>query len=223
VVEWLLTGFGLVIGFIGHVQLVSTINYNSFANCHTSQFAIARDYSSQSSLALPGNGSSGSVFSSLHPRWRYFTADSTQLSTELQAKTAVFIKPRHRPHRKHRLQRFLYCCMRIHCRGNDVFTEPLLINVRLVWLHNYYFHFYLIFSPPFCLSSPLCWKRNLKVYTHVTELFVSVIWRLWCHLWDARSNYVLSECGMYDDSIFLKVCYFCECRRARNWLLCIRF
>jgi hypothetical protein len=40
-----------------------------------------QDYSSQSSLALPGNGSPTSVFSGLRPRWRCFTADSTQLST----------------------------------------------------------------------------------------------------------------------------------------------
>jgi hypothetical protein len=41
------------------------------------------------------------------------TADS-QLSTatELQAETVVFIKPRHGPHRKRRLQQFLHCCQR---------------------------------------------------------------------------------------------------------------
>jgi hypothetical protein len=30
------------------------------------------------------------------------------------------------------LQRFLYCCLRIRCRGDDVFTEPLLSNGGLL-------------------------------------------------------------------------------------------
>jgi hypothetical protein len=34
-----------------------------------------------------------------------------------------YITPLHGPHRKHRFQQFLYCCMHIRCRGN-VFIEP---------------------------------------------------------------------------------------------------
>jgi hypothetical protein len=45
-------GFGLVIGFIRHVQLVPTINYNSFANSQTSQFTVARTKSFRSSLVV---------------------------------------------------------------------------------------------------------------------------------------------------------------------------
>jgi hypothetical protein len=36
---------------------------------------------------------------------------------------------RHGPHRKRRVQQFLYCCVRIRYHGN-VFTEPLSRNDR---------------------------------------------------------------------------------------------
>jgi hypothetical protein len=62
-------------------QLLSKINCSSFANSHTSQFTIIQDYSSQSSLSLPGNGFSDSLVSGLRPRWRCFTADSRLHST----------------------------------------------------------------------------------------------------------------------------------------------
>jgi hypothetical protein len=80
-IEWRQMGFGLVIGFIGHVQLVPIINYNSFANSNTSQLTVTQDYSSQSSLALPGNGSSAFMLNGLRPRWRCFTADCRHDST----------------------------------------------------------------------------------------------------------------------------------------------
>jgi hypothetical protein len=35
--------------------------------------------------------------------------------------------PLHGPSRKHRFQHYLYCCIRIRCRGN-MFTEPLPRN-----------------------------------------------------------------------------------------------
>jgi hypothetical protein len=40
--------FGLVIGFIEHLQNVTTINYSAIANSHTLQFTRARTKSSQS-------------------------------------------------------------------------------------------------------------------------------------------------------------------------------
>jgi hypothetical protein len=41
VIEWLQTEFGFVIGFIEHLQLVSTSNYSAIANSHTLEFTIA--------------------------------------------------------------------------------------------------------------------------------------------------------------------------------------
>jgi hypothetical protein len=51
-------GFGLVIGFIEHLQNVTTSIYSNVTNSHTLQFSTARIKSSQSavsSLLLPGN------------------------------------------------------------------------------------------------------------------------------------------------------------------------
>jgi hypothetical protein len=57
----------------------------------------------------------------------------------------------HGPKRKHRFQQNLYCCMRIHCRGN-VFTKPLPRNgtgtyaylavYTLYTLQYYMFYYY---------------------------------------------------------------------------------
>jgi hypothetical protein len=44
-------GFGLVIGFIAHLKLVTTINYSTIADSHTLQFTTARTKSSQSAIA----------------------------------------------------------------------------------------------------------------------------------------------------------------------------
>jgi hypothetical protein len=41
-VKWLQTRFRLVIGFIGLLQIVTTINYSAIANSHTLQFTTAR-------------------------------------------------------------------------------------------------------------------------------------------------------------------------------------
>jgi hypothetical protein len=46
-------GFGLVIGFIELLQIVSTGNYSAIANPHTLQFTTARTKSSQSAVSLP--------------------------------------------------------------------------------------------------------------------------------------------------------------------------
>jgi hypothetical protein len=39
--EWLATGFALVIGFIDHLQIVTTSNCSANANSHTLQFTTA--------------------------------------------------------------------------------------------------------------------------------------------------------------------------------------
>jgi hypothetical protein len=41
-------GFGLVIGFTEHLQIVTTSHYSAIANSHTLQFTTARIKSSQS-------------------------------------------------------------------------------------------------------------------------------------------------------------------------------
>jgi hypothetical protein len=48
VIEWLQTGFGLVIEFTEHLQIVTISNYSTITNSHTLQFPTARTKSSQS-------------------------------------------------------------------------------------------------------------------------------------------------------------------------------
>jgi hypothetical protein len=74
-VKWLLTRFGLVIGFI-RLKLVTAINCSATANLDTKQFTIARVKSSQSVLtacrlvtASIAVDSSASVFEGFSPRW----------------------------------------------------------------------------------------------------------------------------------------------------------
>jgi hypothetical protein len=53
VIEWLLPGFGLAMGFIGHLQIVTTSNCSAIANSHALQFTAARTKSSQSAVISP--------------------------------------------------------------------------------------------------------------------------------------------------------------------------
>jgi hypothetical protein len=46
-------GFGLVIGFIEHLQIINTSNYSAVANSHNLQFTTARTKSSQSAVSSP--------------------------------------------------------------------------------------------------------------------------------------------------------------------------
>jgi hypothetical protein len=46
-------GFGLVIGFIEHLHIVTTSNYSASAYSHTLQFTTARTKSSQSTVPSP--------------------------------------------------------------------------------------------------------------------------------------------------------------------------
>jgi hypothetical protein len=66
------TGFGLVIGFIGHLQNVTTNNYFAIANSHTLQFTTARIKSQ-------------SVSSSVVTWWRIPTISSVSVLTFLPA------------------------------------------------------------------------------------------------------------------------------------------
>jgi hypothetical protein len=44
-------GFGLVIGFIEHLQIITTSNYSTIANSHTCQFTTAPNETSQSAVS----------------------------------------------------------------------------------------------------------------------------------------------------------------------------
>jgi hypothetical protein len=45
--------FGMVIGFIEHLQIVTTSNSSAIANSHTQQFTTARSKNSQSAVSSP--------------------------------------------------------------------------------------------------------------------------------------------------------------------------
>jgi hypothetical protein len=53
VYEWLQTGFGLVIGFIEYLHIITTSNYNANANSHNLQFTTARIKSFQVAVSSP--------------------------------------------------------------------------------------------------------------------------------------------------------------------------
>jgi hypothetical protein len=53
VYEWQQTGFGWVIGFIVHLQIITTSNYSAVANSHTLQFSTARTNCSQFAVFSP--------------------------------------------------------------------------------------------------------------------------------------------------------------------------
>jgi hypothetical protein len=62
----LLTGFGLVIGFTEHLQIVITSNYNAIANSHTLYSSLKQALNLLSLLYLlwlsPGNGFQRRIF-----------------------------------------------------------------------------------------------------------------------------------------------------------------
>jgi hypothetical protein len=67
-----------------------------------------------------------------------FSASLAQLNctqhSPAKPQLSSFITTLHGPNRKHCIQQYLYCCLRICCSGN-VFTEPLPSSGRLPWLH----------------------------------------------------------------------------------------
>jgi hypothetical protein len=50
-IEWLKMGFGLVIGFIEYLQIVTTSNYSASTRLHTQQFTTAHIKSSQCAVS----------------------------------------------------------------------------------------------------------------------------------------------------------------------------
>jgi hypothetical protein len=76
--------FLLVIGFIEHLQVVTTSNYSTIANLHTLKFTTARTKSSQSAVqSLPGSGFQRQIFPLL-----CVTEISQRLSYQLLTATA---------------------------------------------------------------------------------------------------------------------------------------
>jgi hypothetical protein len=69
----------------------------------------------------------------ISPRNRVARLYPQALGLNLLLQIITVITYRHGPRRKHRLQQFRYCCMRIRCQGK-VFTEPFLSSGRLFLL-----------------------------------------------------------------------------------------
>jgi hypothetical protein len=95
---WLQTGLGLVIGFIEHLQIVTTHNYSAITNSHNLQFTTARTKSSQYAVASP-----------VVAWWRIPTVSSASVLMFLLVgnsftTNSLFLLSyfRHGPHTKHR-------------------------------------------------------------------------------------------------------------------------
>jgi hypothetical protein len=113
VIDWLYTGFGLVIGFIEHLQNVTTNNYDSLNQLHTSKITATTAHVILLSLvclhqSLPGDGSQQCpVLPQSHSYWLATVSQLThccncQLSTNWLSLTALLVRSRHRLHRRHR-------------------------------------------------------------------------------------------------------------------------
>jgi hypothetical protein len=121
------TGFELVTGFIGLLQLMTIGNYNSFTNSHTLQFAVACTKSSIFSRHFYATVSnSGDSHSSVRGQ----LSQQPQTQTGLSAYRITFVLsswpsiwPGGGPHRKHRFQQFLYCMLIRFC--GSIFTALL--------------------------------------------------------------------------------------------------
>jgi hypothetical protein len=118
--------FGLEIGFIDHLihsRLVTTLNHSGIAphfTNHAKSFPARSVFTSTCLVTASNNGySSASRLKS--------SLNSYSLPTVYSCFIVLFITPLHRPSRKHSFQQYIYCCMRIRCRGN-VFTELLPRN-----------------------------------------------------------------------------------------------
>jgi hypothetical protein len=119
-----------VIGFIDHLQVATTNNYNAISNLHTSQITRAHamfspacsiftrrllitasnnDYCSSSVTKSSLKGGSLQTASFLH---------RLPQRTNSVAQIVFLITPLHGPSRKHRFKQYLYCYMRIRCPGN---------------------------------------------------------------------------------------------------------
>jgi hypothetical protein len=121
---WLYTGFW-IIGFMDHLQVVTTNDYNTrwfphfkeITPTHAKTFPACGVFNRRFLVTAFNNDySSTSVLKS--------SLNGCFLPTELFLLQFVSLWPLHGPTRKDSFQQYLYCCMRIHCCGN-VFTEPL--------------------------------------------------------------------------------------------------
>jgi hypothetical protein len=158
---WLETGFWNT-GITDHLRvLLRTNNYNTIATStiyssllHTLVPSVYyslhhpfpgngfqhRNYSSltdahvKSSLHSPtDNWTHSAIFSSFLAKLNSRLTAHSELDWHLSNKL-FFTNILHGPNRKHRSQQFLYCYLRIRCRGN-LFVEPLPSSGGLLWLH----------------------------------------------------------------------------------------
>jgi hypothetical protein len=108
--EWLQMDFGLVTGFIEHLQIINTSNYTAIANSHTLQFTTASTTSSQSAVSPP-------VDIPLLPvscPHRLATI-SNQPPTILTSTDSPCYIVSTWTHRKHHFQQLLHCCTLHSC------------------------------------------------------------------------------------------------------------
>jgi hypothetical protein len=118
--EWLLMGFGLEMGFIDLVQIITTSNYNAVTNLHTLQITTAHTKPSQSGFTSrfsvidrnSGDSSANLLMSLLSGKYP---------TTELNFNLVPLITSWHRLHREHRFQPFLYCCGGLVAVGTCLF------------------------------------------------------------------------------------------------------
>jgi hypothetical protein len=128
-------GFGLVIGFIDHLQIVTRSNYSAIANSHTLQFTslhfwhqslpsngfLRRMFPLLCSRTIPvpqlsaSNSNSSRGLNCSNPLTNSLTNQLAPLHcttlTELNSVCRV-IQPRRGPHRKNRFQQYFHCCAR---------------------------------------------------------------------------------------------------------------
>jgi hypothetical protein len=131
-------------GFIDHLytKVETKSNYSATANLHNSQVtkAVAKPFSSCCAfsrfLAMTSNngGSSASrakVLSSQSP-----VRNSAELSTHLVTPVVIKINLGTDHVETPRFQQQLCCCVRVCCRVNVLFTEPLPSNRRCLQSHR---------------------------------------------------------------------------------------
>jgi hypothetical protein len=146
-------GFGWDIGFTDHLYtpLGTKSKHSAIADLHKSQITTAPAkcfpaccvFTSRSIAAASNSGHSSASRAS--PLWTAYSPHRAPYRTDSVAAVAFLITPLHGPSIKHRSQQYLYCCMRILCRGN-LFTEPLPRNEcsfraiskerPFLWLHS---------------------------------------------------------------------------------------
>jgi hypothetical protein len=129
--------FGLVIGFIEHLQIVTTSNYNAIANSLTIYYSLQHALSLLSLKHLyrpsPGNGFHRRSFF----RFRVHVFTGRQLShNSLNSRLVLLKTTGHGTHIKHRFQQFFYCCIEYIYHGlrrrRHFPITPLLLVTNLL-------------------------------------------------------------------------------------------